>query len=134
MHLPSPASTFKDCLQSGFFLPRFALLGAFAASSGLCRVSLSSYPQRPLADAKQIFVQMRDHVAFCASFPGVPELPFGQTAGQTSPSMHATRGDEEPTFLSLLPNPPGRLWPGFIVRDFADGAPVACLQAVPSSP
>src|SRR5262249_32149855 len=35
--------------------------------------------------------------------------------------------------LSLLPNPPGRLWPGFIVRDFADGAPVACLQAVPSN-
>jgi hypothetical protein len=91
-------------------------------------VSASEGEELRLADVKQIFVQIRDHVAFCASFPWVPKLPFGQTAGQNIPKAW----DEEPMFLSLLPNPPGRLWPGFIVRDFADGAPVAYFQAVPS--
>ena len=143
LHHSSPASTF-NCPQSGFFLPRFALLGSIpcifgampskpfelppAAVKALVRDMKRFSEPRPclsrtrlratsftrfwrpkekslrLADVKQIFVQIRDQLAFRASFSQVPKLPFGLTAGQNIPKAR----DEEPMFLSLLPNPPGR--------------------------
>jgi hypothetical protein len=108
---PSPAGTF-NCPQSGFFLPRFALLGTIpyvfgtmpskpfelppAAAKAFVRdmkalfqsqgpveagrdcvppasrafgVSASEGEELRLAVVKQIFVQISDPVAFCASFP-----------------------------------------------------------------